>query len=61
MAGERVAVSLTEEEKTRFRTEAARRDLSMSELGQELLRDWLDEHAQNREESNEREVSGSVA
>jgi len=48
MAGERVAVSLTEDEKRAFRTEAARRDISMSELGQELLRDWLDEHAEEQ-------------
>jgi hypothetical protein len=48
MADEKIGVRLTEDEKRRFRMEAARRDTSMSELGQELLSDWLDENAEEQ-------------
>lgn len=48
MTDERIAVKLTEREKRRFRMEAARRDLSMSELGADLLTEWLDEHAEEQ-------------
>lgn len=34
---EKLAVGLTEEEKKRFRVEAAKRDMSMSELAREVL------------------------
>lgn len=36
---EKLAVGLTEEEKRRFRVEAAKRDISMSELAREILID----------------------
>lgn len=34
---EKLAVGLTEDEKKRFRVEAAKRDMSMSELAREVL------------------------
>jgi len=49
MAGTQVNIKLTEEEKRRFRVEAAKRDISMSDLGSKLLNEWLDEHADNSE------------
>jgi plasmid stability protein len=48
MAGEKVLVRLSEDEKRRFRVAAARRDTSMSALGSELLREWLDENAEEQ-------------
>jgi hypothetical protein len=41
-----VHVSLTEEEKRQIRTEAGKRDLSMSELGRDVLTDWLNERSE---------------
>jgi hypothetical protein len=49
MAGSKVLVRLTEDEKRRFRVAAARRDTSMSNLGSQLLREWLDEHAEEEQ------------
>jgi len=49
MAGAQINVMMTEEEKRQFRIEAAKRDVSMSDLGSQLLNDWLDEHADNSE------------
>lgn len=44
MPDELVSISLTPEEKRRIRREAGSRDLSMSELGREVLTGWLDEN-----------------
>lgn len=44
MADEAVHISLTEEEKRRFRMEAGRQDLSMSEFGRQVLTEWIDEN-----------------
>jgi uncharacterized protein (DUF1778 family) len=48
MTDERIAISLSEEEKRRVRTAAARRDQSMSEFGYDVLSEWLDEHAEEQ-------------
>jgi len=49
MAGNKVVVRLTDAEKRRFRVAAARRDTSMSSLGSQLLREWLDEHTEEEQ------------
>jgi plasmid stability protein len=40
---EKLGVGLTEDEKKRFRVEAAKRDMSMSELAREILLEGLEE------------------
>jgi plasmid stability protein len=40
---EKLGVGLTEEEKKKIRLEAARRDMSMSELARQILLEKLDE------------------
>lgn len=45
MHDETIKVAVTPAEKRRFRIEAARRDISMSQLGREMLSEWLDENA----------------
>jgi hypothetical protein len=40
---EKLGVGLTKEEKQRFRVEAAKRDMSMSELARRILLEELDE------------------
>lgn len=40
---EKLGVGLTKEEKKRFRVEAAKRDMSMSELARQILLDGLEE------------------
>ena len=39
----RVAVNLNPETKRKIRIEAAKRDMSMSDLSREVLRDWVEE------------------
>lgn len=45
MSDKRINIAMTEDEKRRFRMEAARRETSMSELGRKLLSEWLEENA----------------
>jgi len=47
MPDEAVHVSLTEEEKRAIRTEAGKRDVSMSELGRDVLTSWLNEEEES--------------
>lgn len=44
MSDELISVSLTPEQKRRIRQEAGARDMSMSEFGQKILSEWLEEH-----------------
>ena len=49
MGDEAIHVSLSKDEKQEIRVEAARRDMSMSEFGREILSDWLDENTAKAE------------
>lgn len=50
MPDESVHISMTKEEKRRIRSEAGKRDLSMSEFGRGLLTEWLDEQTEDSAE-----------
>lgn len=41
---ERIAVSVTPEMKRRFRAEAGRRDMDMSDLLHHIMTGWMEEH-----------------
>jgi len=45
MADKIITVGLTPREKRQIRAEAGRRDKSMSELGREVLIEWLEEQS----------------
>ena len=45
MPDEVITVGLTPEEKRQIRAEAGRQDKSMSELGRDVLTEWLAENA----------------
>lgn len=49
---EKLAVGLTEEEKKRFRIEAAKRDMSMSELAREVLLTEVVDPSEETDEGN---------
>jgi len=49
---ERIQTSVSENVKTDFRVEAAKRDMDMSELLRELVHDFLDEQSEQEENPN---------